>query len=69
MNLTELQTRATVTVPEAGAVLGICTRSAYNAARRGDLPTITVGRRTLVPVQPLLRLLGHEPASPAPDAH
>ena len=65
MNMTDLQDRATVTVPEAGDLLGICSRSAYNAARRGDLPTITVGRRQLVPVPALLRLLGHESTSPA----
>lgn len=65
MNMSDLDNRAAVSVPEAGELLGICRRSAYNAARRGDIPTITVGRRQLVPVPALLRLLGHEASSPS----
>ena len=31
---------------------------AYEAAKRGDLPTIRIGRRYLVPTAPLRRMLG-----------
>lgn len=48
----------TVTVEQAGEVLGISRRSAYRAAGAGELPTIRVGRRLLVPTARLLDLLG-----------
>lgn len=51
-------TRPTVTVEEAAGFLGIARGSAYEAARRGDLPTIRVGRRLLVPTAALRRMLG-----------
>ena len=53
--------RQTLTVPEAGKVLGIGRNSAYEAARRGQIPVIRLGRRLLVPVAALRRLLaqGH----------
>lgn len=57
ITLDDLRTRATISVPEAGQLLGIERKSAYNAARRGELPTITLGRRLLVPTQALLDLL------------
>lgn len=47
-----------MTVPEAARVLGIGRDAAYRAAARGDLPTLRVGRRILVPVAALERLLG-----------
>ena len=49
---------ATLTVEEAGEMLGISRRSAYRAAARGDLPTLRLGRRLLVPTHKLLALLG-----------
>ena len=49
--------RLTWTIPEAAQLLGISTDSAYEAARRGDLPVRLIGRRMLVPRVALLRLL------------
>jgi excisionase family DNA binding protein len=40
--------RIVLTVPEAARVLGIGRDQAYRACRRGDLPTIRIGRRILV---------------------
>jgi excisionase family DNA binding protein len=40
--------RATMTIDEAAHVLGVGRASAYEAARRGDLPVLRVGRRWLV---------------------
>ena len=37
----------TMTVPKAGEVLGIGRSAAYEAARRGDIPTIRIGRSAL----------------------
>lgn len=47
----------TVDVETAGKMLGISRNSAYAAARRGDLPTIKIGGRYLVPKVALDRLL------------
>lgn len=48
----------TITVPAAGAVLGLSKPSAYEAARRGEIPTIRIGRRLVVPTAKLLVMLG-----------
>lgn len=52
---------ATMSVAEAGRLLGISTRSAYRAADAGQLPTIRIGRRLLVPTAKLHDLLGLRP--------
>jgi excisionase family DNA binding protein len=49
--------RLTWTVNEAAKLLGISPTSAYEAARRGQLPVRVIGRRMLVPRVALLRLL------------
>jgi len=48
----------TLTVPVAGGFLGLGRDSAYNAAKRGEIPTIRIGRRLVVPTAALLTLLG-----------
>jgi excisionase family DNA binding protein len=53
----------TLTVPQVAELLGISRGLAYEAARRGDLPTVKLGRRILVPRARLLALLGDLPAS------
>jgi excisionase family DNA binding protein len=40
----------TISIEEAGAQLGISRNSAYEAARRGDIPAIRIGKRLLVPI-------------------
>jgi excisionase family DNA binding protein len=47
----------TVSVPEAGKWLGIGRNASYEAARRGDIPTIRIGRLLRVPVVALERKL------------
>lgn len=54
----DLAARRTVTVEEAAAILGISRTAAYQAASSGQLPTIRIGRRIVVPTAPLARLLG-----------
>lgn len=54
----QLRGRLTCTVPEAGALLGIGRDAAYAAAHRGEIPTLTYGRRLVVPVRKLLEQLG-----------
>jgi excisionase family DNA binding protein len=49
--------RLTCTVPEAAKKLGISRNTAYVAAKNGDLPTIRVRDRVLVPLAALNRML------------
>ena len=45
-------------VPKAGRrYLDLGRGASYEAARRGDIPTIRIGRKLLVPVQRLKRML------------
>jgi excisionase family DNA binding protein len=52
--------RLTYTVPEAGRLIGLSRNGAYEAAARGDLPTVRIGRKLFVPRTALNRLLGFE---------
>jgi excisionase family DNA binding protein len=53
----EINDRLTVTVPEAARLLGVSRMSAYTAVRAGEIPSIRIGRRVLVPRLALERLL------------
>ena len=48
----------TVSVPRAGALLGIGRSASYQAAEAGQIPTIRVGRSLRVPTMGLRRMLG-----------
>lgn len=58
LNVNDLIGRATVTVPEAGQVLGIGRGAAYEAVNTGEIPSLRIGKRILVPVAKLLDMLG-----------
>lgn len=58
VDLKSVVTRATITIEEAASLLGIGRTAAYDAARRGQLPTRRLGRRLFVPVPALLDWLG-----------
>jgi excisionase family DNA binding protein len=47
-----------LSVEQAGMLLGISRRSAYRAANKGELPTLRMGRRLLVPTAQLMTLMG-----------
>jgi excisionase family DNA binding protein len=49
--------RWTLSVKEAAKLLGVGRNKAYEAARRGEIPTIRIGKRILVPVAALERML------------
>jgi hypothetical protein len=62
-------------VPTAGAILaGLCKDEAYRSVKRGDfpVPVLKIGHRLVVPVAPILELLGIKPgvnaAAPAPPS-
>ena len=44
-------------VPEAGAMLGLGKNASYEAAKRGDFPTIKIGKLIRVPKVAFHRLL------------
>ena len=47
----------TITVSEAALELGISRNGAYEAAKRGEIPTVKIGRRVLVPREAIDRML------------
>lgn len=53
-----LKGKATTDVVTAARVLGIGRNQAYAAARAGTIKTLKIGSRVLVPVAPLLEMLG-----------
>ncbi len=62
-------TKVTYTVAEAAALLGISRSSAYECVRRGEIGSLTLGRRVLITRAHLEALLGPLPTDAlAPNA-
>ena len=55
--------RLTVTVEEAGELLGISRALAYEMARTGRLPTLRFGKRIVVPKKAIENMLEHSAPS------
>lgn len=53
---------ATISVPEAGRIVGLSRNGSYAAAARGDLPVIRIGRKLRVPTHRLYAMLEGAPA-------
>ena len=49
--------RLTLTVEEAARSLGVSRAHAYELAARGEIPTLRLGRRILVPREALVRMM------------
>jgi excisionase family DNA binding protein len=49
--------REVLTVQETATTLGISLNSAYEGIRRGEIPHLRIGRRIVVPVAALERVL------------
>jgi excisionase family DNA binding protein len=49
--------RLTLTVDEVARLLGISRSGAYDAVARGEIPSLNIGRRVLVPREPFLELV------------
>jgi excisionase family DNA binding protein len=47
----------TISVPEAGRLLGVGRNASYEAAARGEIPVIRIGRMLRVPKAALMRML------------
>lgn len=54
---------STIKVEQAGVILGISRATAYEAAQSGQIPTLRIGRRLLVPTHALRRMLGEIPSN------
>ena len=52
-----MEDRVVLTVNEVAKLLGLSRASAYQGVARGEIPSIRVGRRILVPRQALERML------------
>ena len=51
--------------PETGRALGLSRSATYDAAARGDIPTLHIGRRLLVPTAALRAMLRLDAAASA----
>jgi hypothetical protein len=60
------ETTLTLSVPEAGKrYFGLSRNGAYDAAARGDIPTIKIGRLLRVPIRALETMLDRAGERPA----
>ena len=63
------ETPLTISVPEAGKrYFGLCRNAAYDAAARGDIPTVKIGRLLRVPVRSLEKMLDQAGQKSGPAA-
>jgi excisionase family DNA binding protein len=67
----QLEGQLTFTIDQAAALLGISRSTAYECARRGELPVLRFGRRLVVTRATLVTLLGIDqpPATPGDERH
>ncbi len=61
------QERLTLTVEQAGELLGISRALAYEMARTGRLPTLRFGKRIVVPKKAIETMLESSLANSNPD--
>jgi excisionase family DNA binding protein len=61
------RSRLTLTVEQAAELLGISRGSAYQAVKTGEIPSLHIGGRILVPRALLLELLLGDHASKSPE--
>lgn len=55
LTINDLAGRMTVTVEQAGELVGLSRGSAYQAVREGQIPSVRLGHRYFVPTTALLR--------------
>ena len=58
IGLDDIEARLTISIDETASLLGLGRTAAYEAARRGEIPSRKLGRRVIVPVPALLEWLG-----------
>ena len=57
--------RAALSVAETAEALGICEASVYRAIKRGDLVSVLIGGRRVIPMTSINKLLGAETSQAA----
>ena len=62
-----MPTKITYTVTEAAELLGISRSGAYECVRRGEIPSLTLGRRVVIPRRSFEALLDRARLSEAQD--
>ena len=60
--------RRTITIEQAGVMLGVSRALAYQMANNGQLPVIRCGHRLLVPVKAFESMLDVKPDTAKPQA-
>ena len=63
--MTDPLSKPTMSVPDAGALLGLGRNAAYDAAKRGELPTIKIGGRIMVVTAKFREMLDARQEPPA----
>lgn len=58
----------TFTVDEVAKLFGLARNSCYGAVRRGEIPSLRIGRRILIPRAAVEKMLG-EPKTVTPGQH
>jgi excisionase family DNA binding protein len=59
LTIDDLRRRPTITVQEYARFVGVSKDTVYEAASRGELRVLHLGRRVLVPTAPVLAELGY----------
>lgn len=59
LTIAELRRRHTITIREYAATVGTSADTCYEAAARGELHVLRIGRRVLVPTTAVLAELGY----------
>ncbi len=65
LTVDELRSRHTISIVEYARVIGVSKDTAYEAAARGELRVLRVGRRIMVPTVCVLAELGVDAERPA----
>ena len=60
LTVEDVRPLATLNVHETADLLGTSEDAIYDSIRAGRLPSLRLGRKVLVPVAPLLAMLGQE---------
>ena len=60
-NIEAIMNKPTMNVDELGIVLSVGRRQAYEAVKRGEIPSIRIGKRILISTRVIERILAGEP--------
>ena len=64
LGMDDKSNKVTLTVDQAGEILGLSRNSAYAAVKRGEIPSIIFGGRTIIPIVAFVwKLMGADKAT------